>query len=351
MKVVIISLLIFGLTEFSYGQNSEYGISLRELPKDVLQEFMIILKGQRLTETITCEQPQPFDIDLLLYTRYNKQDPYVLDPTQPGPITPNKKLIVISHGWIQAENGYGMQELKNEYLDRYDANVVIVSWKKVAWDLYTRAVCKLPEVAKIVAKFIAITSQQTGLEFRDVQLVGHSLGGQMTGFIGQHIQTLTGQKVGRIIALDPAGPLYTDAPINKRLDPSDAENVQVIHTNGGVFGYLNKCGHTDFFINCGTAQLGCVVPELDISGLLNLPTTAVFCSHMRAFDIMVESVRTNNFKGIPCERCPLGCPPILSVFKQKTVMGEQCPVNARGGFYVLTNVKSPYAVVVQTNLF
>ncbi|KAF5296940.1 hypothetical protein FQR65_LT10091 [Abscondita terminalis] len=353
MKVAIISLILFALTVAANNSNQfQYDrITLADLPSDVFQEFMILLKGQQLTETLTCTEPSPSDIALLLYTRNNKQDPYVLNPTQPGPFTPYKKLIFIIHGWIQAENGYGMQELKNTYLDRYDANVVIVSWKNVAWDLYTRAVCKLPKVAKIVAKFIDITSKQSGIDLQNVHLVGHSLGGQMSGYIGQYIQMYTNQKIGKITGLDPAGPLFADAPIERRLDSSDANNVQVIHTNGNFFGYFDQCGHIDFFVNCGSVQPGCIIPDVDISDLLNLPIMAVGCSHFRAMDIMAESVRTNNFKGLPCQYCPRGCPPITSIFKPKTIMGEQCPPDARGRYFVLTNLKSPYAVVVQTNLF
>lgn len=37
--------------------------------------------------------------------------------------------------------------------------------------------------------------------------------------------------MGRITALDPAGPYFTAVDIRVRLDPSDAEFVDVIHTD------------------------------------------------------------------------------------------------------------------------
>ena len=45
-------------------------------------------------------------------------------------------------------------------------------------------------------------------------------------------------------------------------DPTDADYVDVIHTNGcsawkGCFGIPDKCGHADFYPNGGTSQPGC----------------------------------------------------------------------------------------------
>ena len=65
--------------------------------------------------------------------------------------------------------------------------------------------------------------------------------------------------------LDPAGP-YFDGNTDPRfrLDPSDAEYVDVIHTDmhkrvGLVgFGMRDEAGHADFFPNGGIDQRGCL---------------------------------------------------------------------------------------------
>ena len=64
------------------------------------------------------------------------------------------------------------------------------------------------------------------------------------------------------IALDPAGPLFNGASEPERLDKTDADFVDVIHTNAGNlftghFGFLDPLGHADFYINGGKEQFGC----------------------------------------------------------------------------------------------
>lgn len=62
--------------------------------------------------------------------------------------------------------------------------------------------------------------------------------------------------------LDPASPLFeTISGIvdpEFRLDPTDAQFVDVIHTSGPAFGFLAPLGHADFYPNNGKfPQPGC----------------------------------------------------------------------------------------------
>lgn len=100
-------------------------------------------------------------------------------------------------------------------------------------------------------------NRNCSLPFDRFLIIGHSLGGQISGFIGKRVQKATGQKLPRIVALDPAGPLFTQRPEDKRLNPNDAEVVHVIHTDGDAFGYKNPVGTIDFFPNGGNSQPGC----------------------------------------------------------------------------------------------
>lgn len=75
---------------------------------------------------------------------------------------------------------------------------------------------------------------------------------------GKHIQRLRGVTVGRITGLDPAGPLYENAASSRRLDYTDADFVDIIHTDGGISGIRRSIGHADYFPNGGTfRQNGC----------------------------------------------------------------------------------------------
>lgn len=62
------------------------------------------------------------------------------------------------------------------------------------------------------------------------------------------------------IGLDPVGPGYYI--FNTHLSASDAEFVDVIHTDMGVYGLALKIGHVDFFPNYGyRPQPGCPISE------------------------------------------------------------------------------------------
>ena len=62
--------------------------------------------------------------------------------------------------------------------------------------------------------------------------------------------------------LDPARPNFEGNDPEARLDKSDANFVDVIHTNSAPFlfggaGYRGQLGHVDFYPNGGEHQPGC----------------------------------------------------------------------------------------------
>ncbi len=65
-----------------------------------------------------------------------------------------------------------------------------------------------------------------GLNPKDVHIIGHSLGAHTAGYAGEHIN-----KLGRITGLDPAEPYFQGMGEHVRLDTSDADLVDVIHTD------------------------------------------------------------------------------------------------------------------------
>lgn len=81
-----------------------------------------------------------------------------------------------------------------------------------------------------------------GQDANKIILIGHSLGAHVAGVAGKRIQQLTGTAIGRIIALDPAGPCFINVSRDNRLDRNDAVHVDVIHTNGGILGLKEPVG-------------------------------------------------------------------------------------------------------------
>lgn len=69
-----------------------------------------------------------------------------------------------------------------------------------------------------------------------------------------HIKT---NKLKILTGLDPAKPIFNFFNNDGRLDSSDAEFVDVIHTDVLERGMLAVSGHVDFYPNGGTNQPGC----------------------------------------------------------------------------------------------
>lgn len=62
-------------------------------------------------------------------------------------------------------------------------------------------------------------------------LIGHSLGAHMSGHTGTYLRKVYGLALPRITGLDPAEPYFNDTHAVTRLDPTDADFVDVIHTD------------------------------------------------------------------------------------------------------------------------
>ncbi|RZC40197.1 Lipase domain containing protein [Asbolus verrucosus] len=145
-------------------------------------------------------------------------------------------------------------------------------------------------------------------------------------------------KLPRIVALDPAGPSFNFRPEEKRLNKNDAEVVQVIHTNGGAFGFKDSCGTIDFFPNGGNWQPGCTrMYLLDIKNIVK----DIFCDHHRSWKYFIEAVLNPNvflstkcgswdqFKSLTCD-------------EQQVAMGD-LKSKQTGDFYLETNKEKPFA--------
>lgn len=108
-----------------------------------------------------------------------------------------------------------------------------------------------------------------------------------------------GERDCRFAALDPAKPAFTSKGPGERVDKTDANTVQVIHTSS--IGLDEPIGDADFYPNGGITQPGCsrigkygsMPKSISLVGSLvnTLNSFSVpACSHSRAYEYYTESI-------------------------------------------------------------
>lgn len=129
--------------------------------------------------------------------------------------------------------------------------------------------------------------------------------------------------------------LFSMVDNDQRLSSDDANYVEIIHTNAGVYGFSTPIGTYDFYPNGGTLQNGCIDPKLLDA-----------CSHNRAIKYLAEQLLRlgPEYYALQCEsyeKFMTG----QCTNNNFTIMGELERVPAAAGKYFLqTRANSPYGV-------
>lgn len=272
------------------------------------------------------------DMKFWFYARYNEDGkPVKLDFEELGLLVSRygyrselaTKILI--HGWMGSSESEVMDPLAKAYLEQGDVNVIGVDWEEGAdriW--YPTARYHAPAVAEVVADMIEklIGFGQTPDQ---IGIVGHSLGAHIAGLAGKK----TRQKIGFIVGLDPAAPLFRLEKPSERLASGDAQYVEVIHTNGKALGMFQDIGKVDIYPNGGSNQPGCEWPDLA-------------CSHQRAVEYFRESLKVKNFANRCAnivdlsEKCSLGRA-TLGGFETRGMRSKP-----RGVYYMDTAESSPF---------
>ncbi|KAK4309049.1 hypothetical protein Pmani_019308 [Petrolisthes manimaculis] len=211
---------------------------------------------------------------------------------------PDRPTKIIIHGFLNGRDMPWLEVIGDEYLKVQDVNVVYVDWTDGSLAIYSQAVANTRVAGLEVAHFINWLQENTGLSPSTVHIIGHSLGSHVAGYAGERVIGL-----GRISGLDPAEPFFQFMPPAVRLDPSDANFVDVIHTDAGQFslsggyGLLQPVGHVDFYPNGGKQQTGCeqsptppLFALLSDSNILRGVEDSLGCNHMRAVTLFRDSI-------------------------------------------------------------
>ncbi|XP_010078272.1 PREDICTED: inactive pancreatic lipase-related protein 1-like, partial [Pterocles gutturalis] len=255
--------------------------------------------------------PDKIDLHFLLYTRQNPsvyQEISAVDAATIGYSNFNTGRITrfVVHGFIDKGEENWLSDMCKRMLSVEDVNCICVDWKKGARCPYTQASNNIRVVGAEIAYFVDVLTQQYGYSPAKVHIIGHSLGAHVAGEAGKRRPG-----IGRITGLDPAQPYFEGTPIEVRLDKTDAEFVDVIHTDSAPtvpylgFGMMAAIGHLDFYPNGGKEMPGCAKNALsqivDIDGIWEGTRDFVACNHLRSYKYYSDSIiYPDGFLGYAC---------------------------------------------------
>lgn len=226
-----------------------------------------------------------------------------------------------------------------------DANVIAVDWVYGSTGVYFSAVENVVKLGLQISRFLS-KLLVLGVSESSIHIIGVSLGAHVGGIVGHFYK---GQ-LGWITGLDPAGPEYTRASLEERLDPGDALFVEAIHTDTDNLGIRIPVGHVDYFVNGGQDQPGC--PSFIHAGYSYL-----ICDHMRAVYLYISALENScplmafpcaSYKAFLAGHCLdcfnpflLSCPRI-GLAEQGGVKIDPLPKEVK--VYLLTTSRAPYCV-------
>ncbi|KAF4025942.1 hypothetical protein G4228_018040, partial [Cervus hanglu yarkandensis] len=182
------------------------------------------------------------EISLMLYTRNNPTCAELLFEKNDSlnvNFNTSKKAVWLIHGYRPlGSTPSWLQNFVRILLNQDDMNIIVVDWNRGATTfLYIRAVKNTRKVAVSLSRYIQNLLKH-GASLDNFHFIGVSLGAHISGFVGKIFHG----RVGRITGLDPAGPQFSGKPANGRLDYTDANFVDVIHTDTNGLEFI-KCDH------------------------------------------------------------------------------------------------------------
>ncbi|XP_063241619.1 putative endothelial lipase [Bacillus rossius redtenbacheri] len=224
-----------------------------------------VVQGVRLDWNIGPCKLQVFEpcehaaVTTYLFTRDHR---YRLDPKDPRPpehFDPGVPTKVIVHGYTGDVDYNVTAAIRDAYLAQGGCNVLAVDWGELSnFPCYASAVLHTWVAGRCLAEtLLALRRSTPGFQLAAVHAVGFSLGAHVAAFASNGARDALGRPFGRVTGLDPALPFFATLKNTWKLDKSDADFVDVIHTNVGVFGKIEPTGHADFYVNGGSLQPAC----------------------------------------------------------------------------------------------
>ncbi|XP_049296733.1 pancreatic lipase-related protein 2-like [Anopheles funestus] len=289
LSVLYVKLACAGSLYSGDNDNHEWHVAADENGNMRLVSYTVPyqLDGERSRKDFVPER----DTRFLLYTASNPEVPHILrngdlDSIINSPFNPNNPTRMIIHGWLGTQNSEINRLTRSALFFTGNYNIIYVDWSVGSVDeFYPNSRQLVYAVAAAASNILDYLERYFSINKRDVVVVGHSLGAHVAGNVGKW----QSGAIGTIIGLDPALPFFAgNAP--DRIMASDADYVEIIHTNGGVLGFMDPIGDADFYPNFGRVQPGC---GADVGGS---------CAHARAVHFYVESILSRHgFIGQQCQ--------------------------------------------------
>jgi hypothetical protein len=245
----------------------------------------------------------------------------------------NSKIIYIAHGWKETASTSWLIRLKNMLLKKYAAtsNTVVgtVYWTRgasrrramnrssrrslsgsektmvccaSAFHSYGKAAVNTWAIGNVLGYLHEELVKENTFRVNSC-CIGFSLGAHLCGFFGKMLKEMSEKVIytrdydlKRIIALDPAGPIFDDPLQNARLtlNAGDAYYVEVVKTNTETLGYTRPLGHLDFYINGGYRQPWCPLPSFP--KFFDRWYNKARCSHVHAYALFMKYFNND----VPC---------------------------------------------------
>ncbi|XP_073962677.1 pancreatic triacylglycerol lipase-like [Choristoneura fumiferana] len=240
---------------------------------------------------------------------------------------PQQKLFIFVHGFTDDPSKASFSNISTALLSQGNCNVLALDGSALIRWLYLRSSTYVRFIGERLAEVLAAIVHK-GVNPSAIHMIGHSLGSHISSFTGKTFTSLTGLKLGRITGLDPAGPCFSHIEPELRMSATDAEFVDVIHTDAGVYGLKDPVGQVDYYPNSGSQQPNCLLQT---------------CSHSRAWVYFTESVmRPDAFPAVKCKD--------WEAFKKKqcedliSPMGFASQPGTTGLYFLQTGEDSPYGL-------
>ncbi|XP_060583397.1 pancreatic lipase-related protein 2-like [Ruditapes philippinarum] len=294
-----------------FSNEAPFNNTLGRLPRQNDDTFRII--------TDKCRGSHILNVGKNTYTSACKYDPEL-------------PLKIVVHGFQQNSKNKWISDVVTALLKKEEMTIITVDWGQGADLPYLQAVANSRLVAAKISRLIKIME----IPPKKIHIIGYSLGAHIAGYVGEDISGIR-----RITGLDPAEPNFSNTDSVVHLEKTDAEFVDIIHTDilthGSGVGWIEDSGHIDFYPNGGKNQPGC-------SGTFDMT-----CSHHRSTQLFIESINTDYpFYGYPCESiddlesnrgncltCSRGVCPEMGYNADKS--------NSRGKYYLLTREEAPFS--------